>query len=135
MHSITAPIESGGGDDLPGLLGLKSLEQERAILDCGARMLHLVGKGDAQLQLPPGSLSIPLRKAPSGHLVMVIDEYDKVSEQKGCVAEASLQLHTESSTSASSSTGPTVPRAEEKVRTVTAPPESGSAVAPRNFSV
>ena len=98
-------------------------------------MLHLVGKGDVQLQLPPGCLTIPLRKAPSGHLVMVIDEYDKVSEQKEGVAEASLQLHADASTSASSPAETTAPRMEGNARTTTAPYEPGGAVAPRNFSV
>ena len=63
-------------------------------MDCGAKVLHLVGKGDVQIQLPPGNISTPLRKAPSGHMAMAIDENDKVTEQKGGVAEASLQLHT-----------------------------------------
>ena len=33
LHSITAPIVEGTGENLPGLLGLRSLERERAIVD------------------------------------------------------------------------------------------------------
>ena len=40
-------------------------------------MLHLLGEGEAKLELPPGSTPIPLHKAPSGHLVMIIDDYDQ----------------------------------------------------------
>jgi hypothetical protein len=95
LHQITAPIVEGSGADLPGLLGLRSLEHERAILDCGSLTLHLVGQGEVQLVLPPGSMSIPLQKAPSGHLVMVIDDFEKVSQSSGGLPEASLQLHAE----------------------------------------
>ena len=35
----------------------------------------------------------PLQKSPSGHLVMVIDDYEKVIK-KGGVQEVPLQLHT-----------------------------------------
>ena len=95
LQKITAPIVQRAGENLPGLLGLRSMEQGRAILDTGGRMLHLVGRGDVQLTLPPGSVSIPLHKAPSGHLVMIIDDYEKVSEKKGGIKEAPLQLHAE----------------------------------------
>ena len=106
LHKITAPIVQGTGENLPGLLGLRSLEQERAILDCGSRMLHLVGQGEVQLTLPPGSVSIPLQKAPSGHLVMVIDEYEEVAASRGGLPEASLQLHTVAAASSSRGQAP-----------------------------
>ena len=83
-------------------------------------MLHLVGRGEVQLQLPPGSISIPLKKAPSGHLVMVIDDYDKVPDRRGGVEDASLQLHTdEPRESTSSSSGEPLPhdRGDSQIRT------------------
>jgi len=102
QHKVTAPIVEGSGEELPGLLGLRSLEHERAILDCGNRMLHFVGPGGAQITLPPGSISIPLQKAPSGHLVMIIDAYEHVQGVQGGLPEASLQLHSTTATSTSS---------------------------------
>ena len=95
LHRITAPVVTGAGEHLPGLLGLRSLEHERAILDCGTKKLHLLGRGEAQITLPPGSVSIPLHKAPSGHLVMIIDNYEHMQSARGGIAEASLQLHTD----------------------------------------
>ena len=83
MHQITSPVVEGTGEALPGLLGLKTLEEKRAILDMGTRKLHLPGHGDVQFELPPGSLTIPLEKAPSGHLCMPVDGYDKVPAQTG----------------------------------------------------
>ena len=84
-HTFTAPIVQGTGQNLPGLLGLRSLEQQRAILDTGSRTLIFPGPGDVEISLPPGSVRVPLEKAPSGHLVMVIDEYNKLISQKGGV--------------------------------------------------
>ena len=68
LHKNSSPIVEGTGSDLPGVLGLRSVETDRAILDTGSRMLHFPGPGDVKLILPPGSVSIPLEKAPSGHL-------------------------------------------------------------------
>ena len=94
LHKITTPIVEGpGGEELPGLLGLRTLESERAILDTGNRRLYLPGPGEVQIVLPPGSLEVPLEKAPSGHLVMVIDEYERLVSQKGGVEDVSLTLH------------------------------------------
>ena len=42
--------------------------------------------------LPPGSIVIPLEKAPSGHLVMPIDEFERCSKKKGGTPETSLNL-------------------------------------------
>ena len=93
LHKITAPIVGGTGAHLPGLLGLRSLEHERSIIDTGIRMLHFLCKGEAKIELPPGSAAIPLRKAPSGHLVIEIDDYEALKPHKGGVPDASLQLH------------------------------------------
>ena len=81
-HTLTTPIVTGAGKDLPGLLGLKSLEAQRAILDTSGQTLISPGPGKVEISLPPGSLCIPLQKAPSGHLVMVLDAYQKITEQQ-----------------------------------------------------
>ena len=65
-HLLNAPIVEGAGSELPGLPGLKSLETSRAVLDTGRRMLIFPGPGPIEYQLPPGSIEIPLEKAPFG---------------------------------------------------------------------
>ena len=92
IHQITSPIVEGTGRNLPGLLGLRTLQHERAILDMGRQELIFPGQGEVKFELPPGSMRIPLKKAPSGHLVMVIDDYEKVAERRGGLPHASLQL-------------------------------------------
>ena len=70
-----------------------SLEQKRAILDCGRQMLTFPGQGDIQMVLLPGSLEVPLQKAPSGHLAMVIDDYEQVVQRAGGLPAPKTQLH------------------------------------------
>jgi hypothetical protein len=76
LHELQAPIVGDDGKDLPGLLGLKALKATRGILDCNGKKLHLLGPGEFNPVLPPGSITIPLQEAPSGHLVMIIDDYE-----------------------------------------------------------
>ena len=92
LHQISTPIVEGTGADLPGLLGLRSLETDRAILDTGKRQLIYPGPGEVTWNPPPGSVTIPLEKAPSGHLVMPIDEYERCPKHKGGTPETSLNL-------------------------------------------
>ena len=94
LHRIKAPIVEGSGEELPGLLGLRTLEEHRGILDSGARQLHFPGPGEVKIVLPPGSVAVDLLKAPSGHLVMPIDEFDTIPATTGGVPNRSLQLHT-----------------------------------------
>ena len=91
-HSFKTPIVTGAGKDLPGLLGLKSLEAQRAILDTAGKTLIIPGPGPVELNLPPGSLRIPLEKAPSGHLVMVVDEYHKTVQSQGGLKERTVHF-------------------------------------------
>ena len=92
LHSITIPIvEGAGGAEIPGLLGLRSMESLRAVLDMGRHELILPGAGEIETTYPPGTTRIPLRKAPSGHLVMVIDDYERALKASG-LPERSLEL-------------------------------------------
>ena len=94
LHTLTAPIVSGAGADLPGLLGLKSLEGLRAVMDMGNHQLILPGGGDAQIVWPAGTIKIPLQKAPSGHLVMVVDEFERALKTRdSAVPPRTVALH------------------------------------------
>ena len=105
VHTLTVPIVEGSGSNLPGLLGLKSLESLNAILDTGRRMLHFPGPDPQPLRLPEGTLSIPLEKAPSGHLCMVVGDFHKLPQQaKGMRdPDSSLQLVSHEASSSSTS--------------------------------
>ena len=95
LHTMTVPIVEGTGEDLPGLLGLRTLEQQSAILDVGGRQLIFPGLGGVKFDLPPGSVSVPLEKAPSGHLVMTVDAYHLLQASHGGLVDpdSSMNLH------------------------------------------
>ena len=72
---------------LPALMGLESLEQSRAVIDCNTGKVYFLGPGDYKLAdcLPPGTKCIQCEHAPSGHLMMPIDEFGPldVEEKRG----------------------------------------------------
>eukprot|EP00973_Karenia_brevis_P067360 9369483-Karenia_brevis.AAC.1 len=65
--------------DIPALLGLKSLKKYRSILDMINDKLYLIGPGDPQITLPPGSICLSLEQSPSGHLLIPCTEYRKAT--------------------------------------------------------
>ena len=83
MQQLTTPNVCGTGAELPGLLGLRTLESERAVLDIPNRILYLCTPGTTTITVPPGSLAVPLERAPSGHLVMVVDDYQNLNTVSG----------------------------------------------------
>ena len=78
--------------DLPGL---RSLEGLRAILDMGNHELILPGAEPVPATWPTGTIRIPLQKAPSGHLVMVVDDFERAHAKAATSAlpERTLTLH------------------------------------------
>ena len=83
IHELTTPIVEGIGEHLPGFLGLRTLDSLRAVLDIENRRLIFPGPGTVQIIPPPGSVTVPLEKVPSGHSVMLVDDYDAVPKQHG----------------------------------------------------
>ena len=80
LGSYTAPVIPDS--DLPPLLGMRTLEGRRAILDMGSKNLIFPGPGGVHLQLSPGSLVFPLEKSPSGHLILPIDKFSGESREQ-----------------------------------------------------
>ena len=66
--SFTSPVVQHSA--CPALLGLRSLQENRAILDLEKKQLHFVGPGEPTLVLPPGSETFQLESAMSGHLLL-----------------------------------------------------------------
>ena len=50
------------------------------------------GPGDIKYDLPPGSTIVPLEVAPSGHLVMVTDDYGRLPKETGGVKDSKLVM-------------------------------------------
>jgi hypothetical protein len=69
------------GSSIPPLWGLRSLREQRALIDCQGLKLHLLGQGDLRLTLPPGSRTFPLEHSDGGHLILPIGEFDLLQKQ------------------------------------------------------
>ena len=77
LGTYTAPVIPDS--DLPPLLGLRTLRSQRAILDMSGPEAELIlpGPGGFKLQLSPGSVRLPLKAAPSGHLILPVTNYPR----------------------------------------------------------
>ena len=73
LGTYNAPVVSSSG--CPALLGLRSLQENRALLDLERNQLHFLGQGEMTLILPPGSESYQLETARSGHLLLPCDAF------------------------------------------------------------
>ena len=83
LMTFEAPVVEGSGRDLPPLLGLKSLTSHHAVLECspGKEMLTLTREGNYEINWGPGTVHIPLQRAPSGHLVFRTDAFGSIQPQ------------------------------------------------------
>lgn len=59
------------------MFGSKSLEQHREAWGCDGKQLRMLGTDEIEYRLPPGSMLMPLERAPSGHLVTKVDIADR----------------------------------------------------------
>ncbi len=81
QHAYESPVIEGLGDELPGLSGLKSMKSKRSVLEMtdGKEVLSFPGPGGYEIKGAPGTVEVPLKTAPSGHLLFVVDAFGKSS--------------------------------------------------------
>jgi len=85
-HYYEAPILEGKqGQHCPGLLGLRSLQANKTVLqlDADKRMCTFPGPGGYEIKWAPGAVHIQMESAPSGHYVIPVDSYSELTETKG----------------------------------------------------
>ena len=73
---------------IPSLLGLTTMEKHRAILDITGQTYIIPGKGKVEHKLPKGSRILKLKKAPSGHLLLPCDEWNRLNMPPGEIKDA-----------------------------------------------
>lgn len=61
--------------ELPGLLGLVPMINQRVLLDLYNGRYISVGPGGYKLELSPGSFSLPTERSASGHLMLPVSEW------------------------------------------------------------
>ena len=79
---------------IPGLLGLRALQERRAILDFsrgpGDLRITFPGPGDVKIELSPGSDTFQLHSAPSGHLMLPCCEHEAAQSRQPVEEEIAL---------------------------------------------
>ena len=88
---FTAPCIKGS--QLPALMGLQTLIDKRAVIDFGTRQMHFVGPGGVKIDLGSGSSTFQLEHAPSGHLVLPCDHFERYDEKKRKLDDESVALN------------------------------------------
>ena len=76
-RSGTLKVPTVSNSELPGLLGLTALKNNRAIIDCNTNKLYFLGPGDYDLDkaMPAGTDVYQMEIAPSGHMVLPLCNY------------------------------------------------------------
>ena len=89
------PVVEGSGEELPLILGLRSMKEKEPVLETGAgkERLTFPGPGGYTINWSPGTVHIPLEPAASGHLMAPCGEYAKVPAKAAGVATPTTVLH------------------------------------------
>ena len=105
---IESPVSEGTGSALPGLLGLRTIEKNNGVIETinGQAFLTFPGPGGYKIVWEPGALHMPLIKAPSGHLCIELDHYDKIPTSSGGVPDKSNRILYSGQTSSDSALSP-----------------------------
>ena len=87
--------ENCQADQLPLILGLRSMQDKSAVLEMrkGQEILTFPGPGGYTVNWSPGTVHIPLSTAMSGHLMAPCVEYGTVPKSTGGVKKATNTLH------------------------------------------
>ena len=83
LQDFLANVATGSGEDLPGIMGLISMQEKDVVLILrkGKEIMALPGKGGYKIVWSPGTKLLPMTPAPSGHLVVPCDNFDEVKKQ------------------------------------------------------
>ena len=94
--------------DLPGLLGLTGMKNNRTIIDTNDNKVYFLGPGNYDLMkaMPPGTEVLQAKIAPTGHMVLPCAKFTKVKDN---ALHPDLVLHASNVRCADSATPPAAP--------------------------
>ena len=67
---------------VPALLGLTTMTEQRVLLDLLHNRYITVGPGGYKVELSPGSAVLDLERAPTGHLMLAASEWTKLQNDR-----------------------------------------------------
>ena len=84
LFDFECPSIEGSGEDLPLILGLKSMTEKSGVLEMGKgkRMLTFPGPGGYEIKWAPGAVRIPLHDAMSTHSMIPCEHFDQLKQKK-----------------------------------------------------
>jgi hypothetical protein len=68
--------------EVPSLLGLNSMTNQRVVLDLVHNKYISLGPGNLEMRLPPGSKVLDMKRAVTGHLMLEASEWQKLQPGK-----------------------------------------------------
>jgi hypothetical protein len=79
--TLTFPVVQDS--DLPGVFGLRAMQERRTILDMHTLKIHFLGPGNYNLNpsLPAGTESYQCELSPSGHIVLPCSRYSGIDRE------------------------------------------------------
>eukprot|EP00959_Pyramimonas_sp_CCMP1952_P257757 5386176-Pyramimonas_sp.AAC.1 len=85
VDAYSANVAEGSGENLPAILGLRSMSNMRTImiLEQGHEEIIIPGLEMYKVLLGKGARVFDLMKTPSGHLALKVDEYEAATEDQG----------------------------------------------------
>lgn len=94
-HTYSAPTLTGSGEHMPALLGLRSISENKGVLQTekGKECLTFPGPGGYKIEWAPGAVHMKLENAPSGHLVVPCDDFASIPNTSGGLAPQGMHLH------------------------------------------
>ena len=122
LDDFTSPVIPDS--DVPGLLGLCTIQRLRGLIDTfnDPPKLYCCGPGGYEIKLSPGSREFPLFGAPSGHMILPTSEFDKINKQPGdqprerALATPDEPMHLQATASSSREHGPPLDENEAAVQ-------------------
>ena len=90
QESFEAPVIPNS--PVPALLGIRSLKQRRALVDCFTGRMYFIGAGGYKLNLSPGSRELKLEEAHSGHWILPCTDWPSASRSQSSARGRSLSM-------------------------------------------
>jgi len=89
-ETYQANVAHGCGADLPAILGADSMQKKDGVLLLreGKECIVLPGPGGYSINWSPGTRILPMKKAPSGHLVVECDNFDVLDSKNNSDAQS-----------------------------------------------
>ena len=75
IHSSHYQAPCLDNSNVPGLLGIKALKLEDALIRCRTGEMWFLGSGGVDLRVSPGTRHFQMREAPGGHWMLPVSQF------------------------------------------------------------